>query len=47
MFGSGTAAIVTPIKSINHMGAVFPVPIEEEAGAGPMTQKILKTLSNI
>ncbi len=46
-FGAGTAAIVSPIKSFTYKGESFDVPIEEEKGAGKLTQKILQTLLDI
>lgn len=46
-FGAGTAAIVSPVKQFTYKGETFEVPIEEEKGAGKLTQKILNTLLDI
>lgn len=40
-FGAGTAAIVSPVASFNYEGEVFNIPIEEEKGAGKLTQRAL------
>ena len=47
MFGSGTAALVSPVCSFNYKDVEYPVPVEEEAGAGPLTQRILKMLNDL
>jgi len=47
MFGSGTAALVSPICQFTYKENVFPVPIEEEAGAGKLTQRMLSMLSDV
>ena len=41
VFGSGTAALVSPVCQFTYNENVFPVPIEEDAGAGKLTQKVL------
>ncbi|KAG8906611.1 hypothetical protein FRB99_006481 [Tulasnella sp. 403] len=40
VFGSGTAAIVCPVKTIGYMGSDIPVPVGEE-GMGPITKALL------
>lgn len=45
VFGSGTAALVSPVCQFNYEGTVFPVPIDESVGAGKLTQKILQLLT--
>jgi branched-chain amino acid aminotransferase len=47
MFGSGTAALVSPVKSFHYDGDTYDVPIEEEAGAGELAQHVLKTLNDL
>jgi branched-chain amino acid aminotransferase len=46
-FGAGTAAIVSPVKEFTYMDKVYKFPIDEEKGAGPLTQRILNTLQDI
>ena len=46
-FGSGTAAIVSPVKSFNYGGETFEIPIEEAKGAGKLTQRVLKTMLDL
>jgi len=46
-FGSGTAALVSPVKEFNYKDTVFQVPIEEDKGAGPLTQRMLALLQDI
>ena len=36
-FGAGTAAVVSPIKSIFYEGETFAIPIDEAKGAGKLT----------
>jgi branched-chain amino acid aminotransferase len=45
-FGAGTAAIVTPVQSFNYDNTVYDIPIEEEKGAGKLTQRILKMMTD-
>jgi branched-chain amino acid aminotransferase len=40
-FGAGTAAVVCPVKSFNYMGETFDIPIDENKGAGKLTQRVL------
>jgi len=46
-FGAGTAAIVSPVKSYNYDGEKYLIPIEEEKGAGKLTQRILKMMTDL
>jgi branched-chain amino acid aminotransferase len=46
-FGAGTAAIVSPIKSYNYKGTTYEIPICEEKGAGPLTQRVLKMMLDL
>eukprot|EP01132_Coremiostelium_polycephalum_P000412 gene412-522_t len=46
-FGSGTAAIVSPIKSISYKGEEYPIPIDEKTGAGPLTNRLAETIMGI
>ncbi|EFA75841.1 branched-chain amino acid aminotransferase [Heterostelium album PN500] len=46
-FGAGTAAIVSPIKSINYKGEEYPIPIDAAKGAGPLTSRIADTIMGI
>ncbi|KAF2072240.1 hypothetical protein CYY_006440 [Polysphondylium violaceum] len=46
-FGAGTAAIVSPIKSINYKGEEYPIPIDEQIGAGPFTNKVANAIMDI
>ena len=47
MFGSGTAALVSPICQFTYKENVYSVPIEEENGSGKLTQRVLKLLSDV
>ena len=46
-FGAGTAAIVSPVQSFNYNGKVYNIPIEEDKGAGKLTQRILKMMTDL
>eukprot|EP00474_Spongospora_subterranea_P005765 CRZ06223.1 hypothetical protein [Spongospora subterranea] len=49
-FGSGTAAIVSPIKNIHFKGTDYPVPLDSknpEGQAGALTQRISNTILDI
>ncbi|KAF4657902.1 branched-chain-amino-acid aminotransferase, partial [Perkinsus olseni] len=41
IFGTGTAAIVCPVKSVTYEDVEIDVPVDEAIGAGPMCRKIL------
>ncbi|KAI8834484.1 aminotransferase [Chytridium lagenaria] len=50
MFGSGTAAIVSPIKNINYNGKDWAIPLDKndkDAQAGPFTKKLAETIMGI
>lgn len=47
IFGCGTAALITPICQFTYMDSIYEVPIEEEAGAGKLAQRLLKELSDV
>ena len=46
-FGCGTAAIISPVKQFNYMDKVYHIPIEEEKGAGPLSQELVRMLQDI
>lgn len=46
-FGAGTAAIVCPVQSFNYDGETYKIPIEEEKGAGKLTQRALKMMNEL
>jgi len=46
-FGCGTAAIVSPVKSFYLEGTTYPIPIEEDKGAGKLTQRILTMMTDL
>lgn len=46
-FGSGTAAIVSPIQSFNLNDVTYQIPIVEEKGAGELTLRLAKMLQDI
>lgn len=46
-FGSGTAAIVSPVQQFTYLDKVYKIPIEEEKGAGPLAQKLVSMLQDI
>lgn len=46
-FGAGTAAVVSPIKSFYYEGNTYDIPIEEETGAGKLTQRVLKMMTDL
>ncbi|KAF4662336.1 branched-chain-amino-acid aminotransferase [Perkinsus chesapeaki] len=41
IFGTGTAAIVCPVKSVTYEDVEMKIPIDEAIGAGPMCRRIL------
>ncbi|KAJ3097364.1 branched-chain-amino-acid aminotransferase [Phlyctochytrium bullatum] len=50
MFGSGTAAIVSPIKNINYNGKDWAIPLDpndKNAQAGPFTTRLAETIMGI
>lgn len=47
IFGSGTAAIVSPVKEIGFHGQSISVPIPEGKGAGPFTETVQKWVLDI
>lgn len=48
IFGSGTAAIVTPVSTINYLGKDLAIPLDGKDGkAGKMAERILKELTDI
>ncbi len=47
MFGSGTAAIVAPIKCINFKDRDYEVPLDEDNQAGPITQRFNQLITQI
>lgn len=50
MFGSGTAAVVSPIRSIHYGGQDWPVPLDEkdpEGQAGPLARRIWEAITMI
>lgn len=46
-FGAGTAAIVCPVQSFSHEGNTYKIPIEEDKGAGKLTQRALKMMTDL
>lgn len=46
-FGAGTAAIVSPVQSFIYENETFQIPIEQDKGAGKLTQQILNTIVDI
>ena len=46
-FGSGTAAIISPVKEFTYLENVYNIPIDEEKGAGPLAQKMVSMLQDI
>ena len=46
-FGAGTTAIVSPVQSFNYGGTIYKIPIEEDKGAGPLTQRALKMMNDL
>ena len=46
-FGAGTAAIVSPVQSFNYDGKIYNIPIEEDKGAGKLTQRVLKIMTDL
>jgi branched-chain amino acid aminotransferase len=49
-FGSGTAAIVSPVKAVGFDGVDYDIPLDKddkEAQAGPLTQRIADTIMGI
>lgn len=40
-FGAGTAAIVTPVRQFKYNDVTYDIPIEEDKGAGKLTQRML------
>jgi len=49
-FGSGTAAVVSPIYGIHYMETDYAIPLNKDnpkAKIGKLTQRLFETLSNI
>ena len=46
-FGAGTAAVVCPVKELVYQGKNFHIPIQEDKGAGPLTQEVLKKMTDL
>ena len=46
-FGAGTAALVSPVQEFNYNGVVHKIPIDKETGAGKLTQRVLKMMTDI
>lgn len=46
-FGAGTAAIVSPVRSFSYLGETWNIPIDEQHGAGKLTQKVLKIMLDL
>ena len=49
-FGSGTAAVVCPVKSIHYLDQDIKIPLDKQDAskmAGPLTTKLLNTLEDI
>ena len=46
-FGSGTAAVVLPIKGLHYDGEDFEIPVLEEHKAGEVTIRIFEHLHDI
>lgn len=50
MFGSGTAAIISPIKEILYQGKTLTIPLDpknKNAQAGPLATKLWNTIVSI
>ena len=47
MFGSGTAAIVSPIKCVHFKGRDYDIPIDEAKQAGPVAQRLNQLITEI
>jgi branched-chain amino acid aminotransferase len=43
-FGTGTAAVVAPVKALVYKGEEVLVPIDIEKGAGPLAQRVYNEL---
>lgn len=46
-FGAGTAAIVSPVQSFHYKDKTYKIPIEEDKGSGPLTQRVLKMMNDL
>ncbi len=46
-FGAGTAAIVSPVKSFIYDEETYQIPIDEEKGAGKLSQRILQMMTDL
>lgn len=46
-FGAGTAAVISPVKSYMYKGTTYDIPIEEDKGAGPLSQRILQIMLDL
>jgi branched-chain amino acid aminotransferase len=50
VFGAGTAAVVSPVKSITYAGRELAIPLDPadpSAGAGPLTRRVWDSLCAI
>jgi branched-chain amino acid aminotransferase len=46
-FGSGTAAVVAPVKNFNFEDVDYSIPINEELNAGELTKRVAETIINV
>jgi branched-chain amino acid aminotransferase len=46
-FGAGTAAVVSPVKSFYYLNETYDIPIDEAKGAGKLTQRVLKMMTDL
>jgi len=46
-FGAGTAAVVSPVKSFHYLNETYDIPIDEAKGAGKLTQRVLKMMTDL
>jgi branched-chain amino acid aminotransferase len=46
-FGCGTAAVISPVKKLAYNGKDYEVPINSEAGAGPLASRLAETIVGI
>eukprot|EP00540_Astrosyne_radiata_P009061 CAMPEP_0116857226 /NCGR_PEP_ID=MMETSP0418-20121206/20416_1 /TAXON_ID=1158023 /ORGANISM="Astrosyne radiata, Strain 13vi08-1A" /LENGTH=76 /DNA_ID=CAMNT_0004490847 /DNA_START=8 /DNA_END=238 /DNA_ORIENTATION=- len=47
VFGCGTAVVVSPVNGVHYKGKDYDVPIDESVGAGKLTKRMWKAITDI
>ena len=47
VFGTGTAAVISPVERIGFRHDVYDIPIDPSQGIGPLARSLLEELNDI